>query len=157
MRRPFWQWVDVPPVWLGLALAAVWGFDQAMPWGLFGPSGRWVGAVLGALGVGLMAAAVGQMWWARTTVVPRGQPRVLITRGVFGWTRNPIYLADVLILSGAVLWWDVPVAVPLVLGFLLMLQHRFVLPEEAVLRAGFGAAFAAWTQRTGRWFGRNLR
>ncbi len=157
MRRPLLHWVDLPPVWLALALAVVWGFDQLMPWGLFGPAGRGVGAALVVLGVAIMAGAAAQMLAARTTVVPRGQPRVLVTGGLFGWSRNPIYLADVLILSGAILWWDVPVAVPLVFGFMLMIQHRFILREEAVLNAAFGPEFAQWAARTGRWFGRNLR
>ena len=85
MRRPLLHWVDLPPLWLALALAVVWGFDQLMPWGLFGPAGRGVGAALVVLGVAIMAGAAAQMLAARTTVVPRGQPRVLVTAGLLGW------------------------------------------------------------------------
>lgn len=151
------QWVDLPPVWLLACLTLVWGFDQLMPWGLFGPTGRAIGAGLIGLGLLGMAVAAGQMMVARTTVIPRGQPRRLVSGGLFGWSRNPIYLADALILAGAILWWDVPVAVPLVLSFILLIQHRFILPEEAVLKAAFGAEFTQWAARTGRWFGRRLR
>lgn len=151
------QWIDLPPVWLALCLLVVWGFDQLMPWGLFGPAAPGVGAVLGLTGLVLMAVAAGQLLAARTTVMPHGQPRALVTGGLFAWSRNPIYLADALILSAAILWWDVPVAVPLVFGFILLIQHRFILREESVLRAAFGPEFDHWASRTGRWFGRDLR
>ncbi|MDP2080948.1 MAG: isoprenylcysteine carboxylmethyltransferase family protein [Pseudotabrizicola sp.] len=151
------HWIDLPPVWLALSLALVWAFDQLMPWGLFGPTGPIVGGGLVASGVAIMTVAAGQMLAARTTVIPRGQPRALVTGGLFEWSRNPIYLGDVLILAGAILWWDVPVAVPLVFGFILLIQHKFILREEAVLKAAFGAEFSQWAAHTGRWFGRNLR
>ncbi|TGD66070.1 isoprenylcysteine carboxylmethyltransferase family protein [Tabrizicola sp. WMC-M-20] len=157
MPKTLTDWIDLPPVWLALALGVTWGFDQVMPWGLFGPAGRFVGAGLVIIGLGLLAAAVAQMLAARTTVIPRGQPRTLVTGGLFAWSRNPIYLADALILSGAILWWDVPVAVPLVFGFMFLIQHRFILREEMVLRAAFGLQFTQWAARTGRWFGRTLR
>jgi protein-S-isoprenylcysteine O-methyltransferase Ste14 len=151
------QVIDLPPVWLALSLAVVWAFDQVMPWGLFGPAGRGVGGGLIVIGVMVMAGAAVQMLAARTSVIPRRQPRVLVTGGLFSWSRNPIYLADVLILVGAILWWDVPVAAPLVFGFMLLIQHRFILREEAVLKAAFGPEFSQWATRTGRWFGRSLR
>lgn len=151
------HWVDLPPIWLAMSLGVVWGFDQIIPWGLFGPAGRTVGGAMVFAGVVVMGIAAAQMLAARTTVIPRGQPRALVTGGMFAWSRNPIYLADALILSGAILWWDVPVAVPLVFGFMLLIQHRFILREEDVLRAAFGTAFTQWAARTGRWFGRSLR
>ncbi|MFN3722375.1 MAG: methyltransferase family protein [Paracoccaceae bacterium] len=157
MTKSSLQWVDLPPVWLGLSLAVVWGFDRMMPWGLFGPTGRVVGGAMVLVGLVVMIGAAAQMVAARTTVIPRGQPRALVTGGLFAWSRNPIYLADALVLSGAILWWDVPVAVPLVFGFMFLIQHRFILREEAVLGAAFGPAFAGWAACTGRWFGRNLR
>ncbi|WP_103333169.1 methyltransferase family protein [Pseudotabrizicola formosa] len=157
MPKTLTDWIDLPPVWLALCMLVVWGFDQLMPWGLFGPSGRQAGAALGVIGLGLMAAAVTQLLTARTTVVPRRQPQTLVTGGLFAWSRNPIYLADALILSAAILWWDVPVAVPLVFGFMFLIQHRFILREEKVLRAAFGPAYTQWAARTGRWFGRSLR
>jgi protein-S-isoprenylcysteine O-methyltransferase Ste14 len=157
MHKGRGQWIDLPPVWLAAAIAVVWGFDRIMPWGLFGPAGPVAGAALVVAGLALMVAAALQMLAGRTPVIPRRQPAVLVTGGVFSLTRNPIYLADVLILSGIILWWDVPVAVPLVLGFILMIQHRFILPEEAVLKAVFGDAYTQWAARTGRWFKTQLR
>ncbi|MFN7224596.1 MAG: methyltransferase family protein [Paracoccaceae bacterium] len=157
MRNNPARWIDLPPVWLLACIAVVSTFDRVMPWGLFGPAGKTVGMVLVGAAFVLMALAAATMMRARTTVIPRRTPSALVTGGVFGWSRNPIYLADMLILSGVILWWDVPVAVPLVFGFMFLIQHRFILPEEAVLKAGFGPAYTEWSGRTGRWFGRTLR
>ena len=74
-----------------------------------------------------------------------------MTGGIFRFSRNPIYLADLLILCGFALIWG------RVLGFLLvpvlaiLLQRRFILPEEARMREKFGAAFDAYVAQTRRW------
>ena len=143
--------LDWPPVWLAGAMALVWSFDQIMPWSMFGTLGRVIGAGLGIAGVALMMAAAAQMIAARTTVIPRQRPNHLVTGGVFRLSRNPIYLGDAFVLAAAVLWWDVPPGLPVLLAFVLLIQHRFILGEEAVLRAQFGAGFDDWTQQTRRW------
>lgn len=112
---------DLPPVWLALSLGLVWGLDALVPWGLFGPSGQWVGAALIGLGLALMLAAAGQMILRRTTVIPKTDPAVLMTGGLFRLSRNPIYLGDALILAGAILWWDVPHGVPVLIGFMALI------------------------------------
>lgn len=142
---------DWPPVWTAAFIALTFGLDWLLPWGMFGRGGMLAGAVLAGTGLALMALAAAQMAGARTTVIPRRAPQALVTGGVFRLSRNPIYLGDVLVLSGAVLWWDVPHAVPLVLLLVLVLQHRFILGEEARLAAAFPADYADWAARTRRW------
>ena len=147
------KWLDLPPVWLALSVLVVWGFDQLMPWGMFGPGARMAGAVLALIGFGLIGLAAGQMIARKTTVIPRNAPSALVTTGLFRLTRNPIYLGDAMVLAAAILWWDVPVGVPVLLGFMMLIQHRFILDEEARLRSVFGAAFDAWAARVPRWIG----
>jgi len=143
--------LDWPPVWLAGFLLLVWGLDRLAPWGLFGALGHKLGAVLALMGLALMIAAVVQMTLARTSVNPRGTPAALVTGGVFQFSRNPIYLGDALVLTGALLWWDAPLALPLLALFITIIQFRFIYGEEARLRAGFGPAFEAWSQTTRRW------
>ncbi|WP_435259269.1 methyltransferase family protein [Thioclava sp. FR2] len=142
---------DLPPVWLALGLCLVWGLDQLVPWSLFGPGGRPVGALLIFTGLGLVLLAAAQMIRHRTTVIPKNDPSHLMTTGLFRLSRNPIYLGDAMILAGAILWWDVPHGVPVLIGFMALIQHRFILDEEDRLRAAFGDAFERWASRTGRW------
>ena len=97
-----------------------------------------------------MIASLHQFRRARTTVMPREKARVLITEGVYQLSRNPIYVADALILTGLGLRWDLGTLV-WVVAFVAVIERRFILDEEAGLRAGFGAQFDEWAEKVRRW------
>ena len=142
--------IDIPPLWLALALAAIWAIAQATPvW----PQ-QVVGLCLIAVGLAVMAAAVAQMVVARTSFIPRRDPSALVTGGVFNLSRNPIYLGDALVLLGAACFWGAWAALPVVAVFMVWITRRYILEEEARLRAAFGPAFAAWVARVPRWIWR---
>lgn len=143
---------DYPPVWLALALALSWVVGWLWPLGL--PWGEFAGGVLVVAGLGLMLAAAARMTARRTTIIPHRQPSTLVCDGAFALTRNPIYLGDALVLLGAMLWWQALFALPVLAGFVWIITRRFILPEEACLRATFGSAFTLWAARTPRWIGR---
>ncbi len=145
------KWIDLPPVWLAAFLAAVWGLDWVMPLNLFGRVGEVLAAGLALIGAGLFGGALRAFARARTTVIPHRMPQALITSGVFRLSRNPIYLADAGFLTAAILWWDVPQALPLVPLFMVLIRNRFIRGEEARLRAVFGDAFDDWAARVRRW------
>ena len=92
----------------------------------------------------------------RTTIDPRRPDRAstLVTGGVFGVTRNPMYVGMVCVAGGNALatggWaaWLPPLA------FVAWLDRVQIAAEERALHANFGAAFAAYAARTGRWLGR---
>lgn len=139
--------IDIPPLWLALALAASRGLGQVWP----GPSQGWLGIPVVVAGFCLLLVAVLTMRRARTTFIPRRDPSALVTGGVFGFSRNPIYLADALILSGAILYWGAWVALPVVPLFMVLITQRYIRDEEARLRAGFGPAYEAWAAHVPRW------
>jgi protein-S-isoprenylcysteine O-methyltransferase Ste14 len=145
--------IDIPPTWLVLHIAAAWALAHLSP-AVFGAFGRLAGQGLVVLGLSLMAVAAGQMILARTTVIPRRTPRALVTTGLFSLSRNPIYLADAIILTGAILWLDALLALPLLFSFVWLIETRFIRDEETRLSLAFGAAFDLWASRTRRWFGR---
>ena len=145
--------IDIPPSWLALHFAAAWVLSSVSP-SVFGTFGRVAGQGLVLLGALVMGAAVVQMTLARTTVIPRRNPSALVTGGLFGWSRNPIYLGDALILTGAILWLDAVLALPLVFSFVWLIETRFIRDEEARLTLAFGAEFDLWAARVRRWLGR---
>ncbi len=147
--RPF----DLPPVWLVMALALAWIQARHFPMGLtFGPV--WadlLGGLLVGGGVLLMVLAVTEMRRHQTTIHPHHDSERLVQSGIFKRSRNPIYLGDVMILAGFILYWDAVLALPLVPLFLWMLEKRFVIPEENRLRKKFRMDFARYCEKVRRW------
>ena len=145
------QLLDMPPVWLAFFAAFAWLQPIVLPLGGFGGLGRPAGAALILVGIAVMAAALAQFRRHRTTVIPHREPDALITTGIYRASRNPIYLADALILAGLAFWWNALLGLLLVPAFMDVIRRRFIEPEEARLRARFGPDFEAWAARTRRW------
>jgi protein-S-isoprenylcysteine O-methyltransferase Ste14 len=145
------EMIDLPPLWLALMAGLAWLQSRVLPVGGFGAWGGPLGWAFILAGGALMLAAFVEFRRHRTTVVPHQEARVLITTGVYRLSRNPIYLADALILSGLSLWWNALAGILLVPLFMAVISARFIRPEEARLRVRFGPAFEAWATRTRRW------
>ncbi|WP_145107132.1 methyltransferase family protein [Cereibacter sediminicola] len=143
--------LDLPPAWLLLFVLAALALDWLVPFGIFGLPGRVAGVGLGLAALVIAGLAARRMRRAGTTVMPHSAPSALVTDGVFSFSRNPIYLADVVILLAVLLWIDAPLGLPLVPLFMRVLTRRFIEPEEARLAAAFGPDYEAWTGRTRRW------
>ena len=148
--------LDWPPVWTAGMVLLSWLASMILPWTVLGLAGRLLGVALVLTGLAAMAAAAWEMRRARTTVIPRRQPSALVTSGIFEWSRNPIYLGDLLVAAGAMLWLQMPWALPMVGLLAWVLQERFIAGEEQGLITGFGAEYGLWAGRTGRWFGRKV-
>ncbi|CUX81594.1 MAG: putative protein-S-isoprenylcysteine methyltransferase [Roseibaca calidilacus] len=143
--------LDYPPVWLlgALGLAKV----ETL---LLGPAFQvdaltLIGNLLFWAGLALMGAAALSFLRARSTIVPHEQPAKLITGGLYRLSRNPIYLADLLLLGGLALVWGSVAGLVLVPVLGRILTRRFIEPEEARLRAAFGPKADAFFARTRRW------
>ena len=145
------KWIDLPPVWLALFAAGAWALQPHLPGPELGPRADWIGGVFILGGIVLAGLAVIQMRRHRTTIIPHQTPSALVTTGVFRLSRNPIYLADAILLGGWILILGQPVALILIPFFALLIERRFIVPEEARLSAKFVAEFAAYTQQTNRW------
>lgn len=147
------RFIDIPPVWLALAVACAWAIGRAEPAGLgfVHVAGGLAGGILVGGGLILIALAIWEMRRMRTTVIPHREADRLVTTGIFRRSRNPIYLGDALILAGLILRLDAVLALPLVPLFLWWIERRFVIPEENLLRRRFRADFARYERATRRW------
>lgn len=147
------KWLDMPPIWLAgfAALAYVQGHFYTLGLSLLHPVTMLLSGLL--VGAGLVLAGLAAMEFKRhkTTIIPHQDASLLIQTGVFKRSRNPIYLADVLILAGLVLWWGAVLSLALVPILFWVLETRFVIPEEDRLRRKFRADFARYAQKTRRW------
>ena len=104
-----------------------------------------------AAGVGLNLWADAQFKRASTTVKPFEPTTALIESGPFSFSRHPMYLGMLLIMSGIALilgslspW----VIIPL---FAWQLSRRFVDPEERKLEASFGERYREYKNRVRCW------
>ena len=147
------KWIDVPPVWLLLALVLTWWIAalQPMSWAIGGPISDLLGGLLVGGGIVLILLAAVEMRRQQTTIVPHREADRLVTSGIFKRSRNPIYLGDTLVLAGLALRWEAPIALLLVPLFMFTITQRFIIPEENRLRAKFRADFARYCQKTRRW------
>ncbi len=147
------KWIDIPPVWLGLALVFTWWAGVLQPNALRVdlPILDLLGGVLVGGGLVLMVLAFVEMRKQHTTVIPHMEASHLVTTGIFARTRNPIYLGDALVLAGLAIRWDAPIALILVPLFIFTITQRFILAEEDRLRRKFRDDFARYCQKTRRW------
>lgn len=141
--------LNVPPLWLGLFVALAWGIAQVSA--PLGSRVAWAGWGLVGLSAGLMVWAVLAFRRARTTIMPHEAPSALVETGPYRYSRNPIYLADLMILAGAALILGAPLALVLLVPFQQVLLRLFILPEEALLERQLGPAYRAYKGRVRRW------
>lgn len=146
-----------PPVIMIIAATLMWACQRWLPlaqWVV--PPWNRLGFLAAILGVAISALALMRFRQARTTVNPMdpGKATHLVTDGIFSVSRNPMYLGLLLLLIGWALWlgsasvWIIP---PL---FVLGITYAQIVPEEQALSDLFGAQYAAYRQRVGRWVGR---
>ncbi|WP_297338740.1 isoprenylcysteine carboxylmethyltransferase family protein [Pseudophaeobacter sp.] len=147
------KWIDLPPVWLAGCIALAWAQAQYLPLGLgFGPV--WadlLGGLLVGGGLVLMALAVTEMRRQKTTLMPHETPSRLVQSGIFTRSRNPIYLGDVMVLAGLILYFDAVLALPLIPVLTWILEKRFIIGEENRMRRTFRSDWARYEQKVRRW------
>lgn len=141
--------INLPPVWLVVSMAAAWGLAQL--WAPLANLTEWTGRALIASGLMIMLWSGLAFLRARTTIIPHRTPKALVETGPFRLSRNPIYLADLIILAGWCLSLGAPHGLILMVPLYLALQNLFVLPEEARLTQHLGAPYVAYQARVRRW------
>lgn len=107
--------------------------------------------VIVAIGLGLLATGIRGFSLGGTPVCGNRSPSALITSGIHGWSRNPIYLG-MLILHGGV---GVAIRSTWVLALTpllyLILRYAVVSKEEAILERRFSDAYRRYKGRVRRW------
>jgi len=101
----------------------------------------------------LFASAIITFRRAQTTINPHhpAKSSTLITSGVFRVSRNPLYLAMLLILVGWGIWLGHGLSILFSAGFIPTMNRLQIIPEEQALQANFGDEFSRYKQRVRRW------
>lgn len=144
------QLLNYPPVWLIGFMALGWALAQ-----VHAPMGDalvWPGRIAIGGGIALMIWAALAFRRARTTIVPHQIPAALVDTGPFRLSRNPIYLADVVVLFGWCMTLGSPLAmIALPAPFALVLTRVFIVPEEQRLTEHLGEPYVAYCRQVRRW------
>lgn len=154
---PGMRWLEArvpPPVVMLIAALVIWGLRRAYPeMGVFIPGRRVVYGILLALGLLVAVAGVLEFRRVRTTVNPMKPANAssLVTSGIYRFTRNPMYVGDVLILLAVVVFFSNPLGLAGVVLFVVWMELLQIPAEERALRERFGAAYDQYCSKVRRW------
>ena len=146
--------VPWPPIILaGVVVAAITlRYLSPIGWpGVNDTPARFIGLGIGAAGVVLLIWAIMTLRRHGTTVLPDVGATALVTDGPYWRYRNPIYLADAMILLGAAelthnVWFVAAAA-----AFAALVTWLAILPEERHLERRFGKAYIDYKATSRRW------
>lgn len=147
--------LKIPPVVLVVLFALVmWLLAQLVPpvalpsvWGMILAIG------FAATGVAVALSGVLAFRRANTTVDPRvpQQSSSLVIRGIYRYSRNPMYVGFLLLLAAWAFYLTNAAALALLPLFVLYMNRFQIAPEERFLLQKFGAEYQAYLTRVRRW------
>ncbi len=145
--------LKIPPAVTGAVTAmGMWFVSRALPTFSFVPL-RVVAVGMGLTGVAITGSAMLSFWRAHTTANPMNPSSAsfLVTSGIYGFTRNPMYLGLLFVLVGWALYLGNALAFLFLPAFILYMNRFQIEPEERALTALFGQEFVAYTFWVRRW------
>jgi protein-S-isoprenylcysteine O-methyltransferase Ste14 len=116
-----------------------------------GPLIKRIGGLLAVCSGVLAIWAQRAMKAAGTNIRPDKPALVIVKRGPYRFTRNPLYLSLCMLHSGMALWLNDWVTLSLVLPLFAILHFGVVLREEAYLERKFGEEYLGFKRRVHRW------
>lgn len=148
------QVIAPPPlIYLGfLSLGLVWHFGVANdPIPLDAVVRHAFAIVLGAAGVVPIVAALGSFRRAGTPPQPWEPTQTIVTTGIYGRTRNPMYLGMASIYLALALVLNSVAALVLFVPVILVMEWGVIWREERYLTGKFGAVYTDYQHRVRRW------
>jgi len=113
---------------------------------------QFIGWVLLLIGAGIGLITLFQFIRSRNSIVTIKSAHSLQTKGVYKYSRNPLYVSLFFLYFGAVIfwgnWWSIIIA-----PFLVMVMKLYVIKrEEKYLKRRFGKAYKNYKKSVRRWF-----
>ena len=112
-----------------------------------------IAGVCAAFGVMVALLGIWAFRRAKTTVNPATPEKAssVVTGGVYGYTRNPMYLGLTAVLAGWAFWLSVPWIFLGPVALMLYLTRFQIIPEERVMSSKFGVNYDEYRKRVRRW------
>jgi len=142
----------IPPLYFFLSLVAMAALHYWYPVAVLLETGwRYAAVVLLLAGILKTTLAARLFHKMETPIRPFERPQLLVTQGLFAYSRNPMYLGMVMFLIGFALilgtaspWLVIPL-------FVWVVQTQFIRVEEAGLEAQYGDEYRRYRRRVRRW------
>ena len=129
--------------------------DLLLPVGEFEFFGRlWLLRALLVLGISIGVISLFQFIQVKTTIDPLAPEKSsrLVTNGVYKISRNPMYLALLIVLLAFGLWLGNVFNTLLAAGFVSYMNAFQIIPEENMLVKLFGKEYQQYCIQVRRWF-----
>ena len=147
--------LKIPPVAQGVvAILLILLFDRYAP--LYHIKFIYQNIVAGSLiGIGAIVALAGIFAFIKlnTTVDPRypEKTRELVIIGIYKYSRNPMYLGILLVITGIAVYFGALSSVFAVSLFVTFINKYQIVPEEVSLQEKFGESYTHYALNVRRW------
>jgi protein-S-isoprenylcysteine O-methyltransferase Ste14 len=112
---------------------------------------RILGILLIITGIGVIALIWRQMSRAKTNIEPWKPTTKILDTGFYGYSRNPIYVAMIVIYLGVTCFFNSVWFLPFLPLCLLTIHFGVILREEKYLESKFGEDYLDYKKRVRRW------
>ena len=143
-----------PPLQILIVVLLMWGSSYLLTTGGFDFQGQaYVAGLFAVCGVVILVIAIFSFREAQTTVNPLdpSETTKLVVAGLYKFTRNPMYLGQLLLLTGIAIWLGNIFNVLLLLLFVWYITLFQIKPEEEALEKIFNDDYRAYKNRVRRW------
>ena len=141
-----------PPIYFFVSLTLMIALHCLAPiYQLLSTPLRYTGIPLVVGGICVAAVAAGAFLRVGTPVVPFEKSTVVMTSGLFRFTRNPMYLGMVMALVGVALFLGSAAAFLPIPIFLWLIRYQFISREEEFLEELFGEEYLTYKGKVRRW------
>jgi len=145
----------IPPPVIGLLVGlAMWILaHSAVGFSVRFAGQAWAASALAGAGLAIDLVSIGAFFRRKTTVNPLtpSKTNALVVEGLYRFSRNPMYLGMLMILTGWGVWLGNPLNLVCLALFVWVLNEVQIKPEERALREKFGADYDAYCKRVRRW------
>lgn len=148
--------LKIPPVIVFLVFGLLmYLLSRLLPFGYFDFTGRFhLMIILVLFAAAIAMVALIQFFKSRTTIDPTRPTKTtkLVDKGIYAYSRNPMYLALLLILMAWGIWLGNAFNTLLAAGFVAYMNRFQIVPEEEALNGIFGKEYRQYCIKVRRWF-----
>lgn len=113
---------------------------------------KFIGIILILLGLSTALYCSGLfLIFGKGTPVPIDPPKKLVVKGLYKYSRNPIYLAHLTVFLGEFLSFGHLLLLLYLFGALIVFHLLTVYHEEPILKKRFGKSYLEYSRKTPRW------